>query len=235
MTFASLPTVSPQRFAQGRTLAQWLAFLSSPENLDRPNNAGAAPRRDFTAAMRSRHEGHPLNEHQQAALKELAAMSNGPAKLLIIGEDWSSDCRRDMPTLVRVGEAAGMEVRIFIRDSAQGKEPSPYAATDAAGNGDLMHQFLNRKNGNVFQSIPVGAFFTKDMEYIYHFTEFAMIYQKDPFLAKLRQRHSGEGDAEYQKRTGEAFMDLQASPFFHIWACAAVDEIITNLWERLVL
>jgi hypothetical protein len=30
-------------------------------------------------------------------------------------------------------------------------------------------------------------------------------------------------------------MDLQASPFFQVWACAAVDEMLSTLHERLVV
>ena len=31
------------------------------------------------------------------------------------------------------------------------------------------------------------------------------------------------------------FFALQASPFFHLWACAGVDEILSALHERLVV
>lgn len=228
------PQVTPKRFAEGRTVSQWLAYVGSPENLSRLTYTGGV-RGDMSARIRSWYERHQLNDHQKAALKQLAALPEGPTKLLIIGECWSSDCRRDMPTLAHIGEAAGMEVRIFNRDSPQGKEPSASDTSDAAGNGDLMHQFLNRKNGGVFQSVPVGVFFTKDMRYIYHFTEYSALYQKDSFTARLRQRRPGESDAAHQERSGKAFTDLQTSPFFHVWACAAADEVITNLWERVVL
>ena len=40
-------------------------------------------------------------------------------------------------------------------------------------------QFLNHKGGQTYQSIPVCAFYTRDLEYLYHFTEYAAIYDKD--------------------------------------------------------
>ena len=228
------PQVTTQRFSGGRTPEQWLKYIGSPENLARPTYTGAV-RVDNSAIIRARYNEFELSTYQKDALKQLAALPNGPAKLLIIGECWSSDCRRDMPTLLRVGEAAGMDVRVFNRDSAQGKEPGPQDASDTAGNGDLMQQFLNVKDGKGYQSVPVGVFFTKDMQYLYHFTEFSALYQKDAFLARMRTRLPGEADAAYQQRTGKAFVDLQGSPFFKVWACAAVDEMITHLWERVVL
>jgi hypothetical protein len=34
----------------------------------------------------------------------------------VISEDWSSDCRRDVPVLARLAEAGGLQLRIFNRD-----------------------------------------------------------------------------------------------------------------------
>ena len=48
-----------------------------------------------------------------------------------ISEDWSSDCRRDVPMLARLAEAGGMELRIFNRDGKQilgTRRPDPAAA-----------------------------------------------------------------------------------------------------------
>ena len=42
-----------------------------------------------------------------------------------------------------------------------------------------MAQFLNHKGGQTYQSIPVCAFYTRDLEYLYHFTEYAAIYDKE--------------------------------------------------------
>ena len=42
-----------------------------------------------------------------------------------------------------------------------------------------MTMFLNHKDGQTYQSIPVCAFFTADFEYLCHFTEYAAIYDKE--------------------------------------------------------
>ena len=84
-----------------------------------------------------------------AALKEMAGKPNGPAKMLVLGEDWCGDVIRGMPVLARISEAAGLEMSIFPRDE----------------NHDIMNEFL--KNGE-WMSIPVAVFYTNDHQYICH-------------------------------------------------------------------
>ena len=55
-------------------------------------------------------------DDQVAAIRWLAAQPKGPAKILMISEEWSSDCRRVIPMLGRLVEAAPLELRIFPRD-----------------------------------------------------------------------------------------------------------------------
>ena len=107
--------VTPERFASGRTFEQYLAFIGTPDNLAREGSA-SGPRRDQTAAMRAWYEANRLTDAQAAAIRWLASQPGGPAKILVISEEWSSDCRRDVPMLARVAEAGGMELRIFTRD-----------------------------------------------------------------------------------------------------------------------
>src|SRR5207244_11358982 len=57
-----------------------------------------------------------LTDAQAKSISWLAAQPGGPAKALVIAEDWSSDCRRDLPYLARLAEAGGLELRIFVRD-----------------------------------------------------------------------------------------------------------------------
>ena len=98
-----------------------------------------------------------------------------------------------------------------------------------------MAEFLNHKNGQTWQSIPVCVFYTRDLEYLYHYTEYPAIYWKDPVVAKIREPLAGEPVQEAASRTGPAFQALQDSAFFRIWACAAVDEIVSALHRRLLL
>ncbi len=169
-------TLTPQRFAQGMIFEQYLAFIGSPENLRREGSGGAA-RRDWTAYLRERYNRTRLSEAQVAAFRWLTSQPNGPAKMLMVAEEWSSDCRRDLPVVQRLAEAGGVELRIFTRDGdTYGASPSP---DPSAPNADLMTAFLRRRNGETFQSIPVVAFFTRDFELLYHYLEFPAVYHKD--------------------------------------------------------
>ena len=139
--------------------------------------------------------------------------------------------------LARVAEAGGMELRIFTRDGRRfsaSARPSLAEAPDS--NADLMAEFLNDKNGQTWQSIPVAVFYTKDLEYLYHYTEFPAIYHKDRLVSgHIRAPRPGETNDETQARADREFMALQQSPFFRLWASAAVDEIISALHRRLVV
>ena len=97
-------------------------------------------------------------------------------------------------------------------------------------------EFLNTKNGQTWQSIPVAVFYTKDLEYLYHYTEFPAIYHKDRLVSgHIRAPRPGETNDETQARANSEFMALQQSPFFRLWASAAVDENISALHRRLVV
>src|SRR5262249_19604535 len=116
--------VTPERFAKGMTFDEYVKWTGSPENLAREafgsyyadgGSIGAA-RRDNSAVFRERYARARLSDQQAAGIKWLTAQPNGPAKILVISEDWSSDCRRDVPVLARLAEAGGLELRIFNRD-----------------------------------------------------------------------------------------------------------------------
>ena len=236
--------VTPERFAKGRTFDEYLKYVGSPENLAREAfsayhpDAGSigGPRKDNSAIFRERYAQARLTDAQAAAIKWLAARPGGPANMLVISEDWSSDCRRDVPMLARIAEAAGLEFRIFPRDGrrfSRSQRPSLAEAPDS--NADLMAEFLNVKNGQTWQSIPVAVFYTTNLEYLYHYIEYPVIYHKDRILAHIRAARPGEAPEETQKRGDREFMELQQSPFFRVWACAGVDEMLSALHERLVV
>ena len=227
--------VTAQRFAQGMTFEQYLAFIATPENLKREASALAARRREDRAPLlRQWYADARLSDAQVGAIKWLAAQPNGPSKVLVISEEWSSDCRRDVPVFQRIAEAGGMELRIFARDGQRfsgAPEPDP----NESPNADLMRQFLNRKDGKTFQSIPVAAFYTRDLEHLYTYVEFPAIYHKDRLLAAVRAGRAGETPEQTKERGARDFVELQRSPFFRVWADAAVDEIVTALHERLIV
>jgi hypothetical protein len=227
--------IAPERFAQGMTFDQYATYVGTPENLARDTNAG--PRRDYSTFFHEAFEESRLTEAQEAALKWLMARPNGPAKMVAISEDWSSDCRRDIPTFARMAASTGMQLRIFNRDGKKFSTANVPSLADAPdSNADIMAQFLNHKNGKMWQSIPVCAFFTADMQYLYHFTEYPAIYDKDRLVVQhIRGPRPGETPEQTRERADREFGELQRSPFWRVWASATVDEIISALHRKLVL
>lgn len=128
--------VTAARFEQGLTYADFIAQ--------------AAVNRD-----KFEHNcNHPvLTEDDLAFFRKAAALPHGPRKLLAIAEAWCGDVYRELPTAARIAEAAGIELRIFLRDR----------------NPDIMDEFVS--DGGKARAIPVFAFYTAEMRYIAHFTE----------------------------------------------------------------
>ena len=92
-----------------------------------------------------------------------------------------------------LAEAGGMELRIFRRDGqrfSSSHRPSLAEAPDS--NADIMAELLNTKNGQTWQSIPVAVFYTKNLEYLYHYTEYPAIYLKDAVVGGIRAARQGD-------------------------------------------
>jgi len=236
--------VTAERFAKGMTFDEYVKYAGSPENLAREAFGGyfpdggsfGAPRKDNSAVFRERYAKARLNDDQTAAIKWLAAQPNGPAKILVISEDWSSDCRRDLPVLARLAEAGGLELRIFNRDGKKvlgTRKPDPAAAPDA--NHDLMLEFMNKKNGGEWASVPVAVFYTKNFQELCRYIEYPAIYNKDRIRAHQQTSRSGETAEQTKDRAMREFVALQSSPFFDIWASAAIAEILSALHEKLLI
>ncbi len=226
--------VTSGRFAKGMTFDQYVTYVGTPENLQREAGWWLGPqRRDFSGLLREWYERARLSDEQVGAVRWLAAQPDGPAKILVLSEEWSSDCRRDVPMLARLAEAGGMELRIFPRDGQKvGRGPKANPADSP--NADLMNEFLNEKNGQTWQSIPVAVFYTKDLGYLCRYTEFPAIYHKERVVDALRAAKPGETPERAWERFMRDWRALQQSPFFPLWASAAVDEILSALHERIV-
>jgi hypothetical protein len=219
--------ITAERFGQGMTFDEYVAYVGTPENLQR-EGSGGSPRTDRSGYLRDAFARSRLTEDQAAALRWLVAQPHGPARMLVISEEWSSDCRRDVPTFARMAAHTGMQLRIFTRDGQKFSEPE--------ANADLMNQFLNHKRGQSFQSIPVCAFFTATMDYLYHFTEYPAIYDKDRLVQQhIRAPRPGESPEQTRARADREFGELVDSSFFRIWTSATVDEIVSALHRKAVL
>jgi hypothetical protein len=94
-----------------------------------------------------------ITKEDLAFFSRAAALPNGPAKILALAEDWCGDVYRELPTIVRIAEATGAELRVFRRDD----------------NPDIMDEYLS--NNGKSRAIPVFVFYTKEHRYITHFLE----------------------------------------------------------------
>jgi hypothetical protein len=83
------------------------------------------------------------------------------------------------------------------------------------------------------QCVPVIAFYTGDFRLLYHYIEFPAIYRKDRLVGVIRGARPGESAEATKTRGDREFMEPLASPFFHVWRCAAVDEMASMLHARL--
>ena len=221
--------VSAARFAAGMTFPQYVQYVGSAENLKRQGSA--TPRKDFSDVLRKAYDGLRISPAHEAAWKWLVAQPEGPAKVLAISEEWSSDCRRDIPLLARLADTAGLELRIFTRDGqTMGRGPKPEADSP---NADLMGEFLNHRGGQTFQSIPVVVFFTRDFRPLYRYTEFPAVYHKDRIRGFLNAPRSGETPEAAKQRADKEFVEMLGSPFFDVWRAAALDEWTSMLYERI--
>jgi hypothetical protein len=128
--------VTPARFEQGLTYADFLA--QAQINRDK---------------FELYYEDSPLSAEDRSFFGRAASLPQGPAKILALAEAWCSDVYRELPTVARIAEATGMNLRIFLRDE----------------NPDIMDEFLS--NGGKSRAIPVFVFYTKETRYITHFTE----------------------------------------------------------------
>lgn len=128
--------ITAARFAQGLTYADFLAQATVNRDKFEMNYRDA-----------------PLTDADLTFFKNVRAMPNGPMKVLAIAEAWCGDVYRQLPIMARIAEAAGMTLRIFLRDQ------SP----------DIMDQFLSNEGKS--RAIPVFVFYTEDLHYIAHFTE----------------------------------------------------------------
>ncbi|HEU4368838.1 MAG TPA: thioredoxin family protein [Methylomirabilota bacterium] len=222
--------VTADRFAKGMTFDQYVVSTATPENLAREaSGAGRSP--GWSDFLRKAYDAVQLSEAQQAAWTWLVGQPGGPARVLAIAEEWSSDCRRDIPLIAKVADTVGLELRIFPRDGrrfSRAPEPDPRESPNA----DLMAQYLNRRDGKTFQSIPVIVFFTRDMRELYRYIEFPAVYHKDRIRDAQGAPKPGETAEQASQRSAREFAEMLASPFFLVWRDAVQAEWLSLLYER---
>lgn len=190
--------VTAERFDQGMTYEQYVSSIERNQKRFQENY-------DATA----------VSAEDASKFKALMARPGGPAKLLVLGEDWCPDVFRGMPVFARLAEATGLEMRAFPRDQHK----------------DIMAEFLN---GGEFESIPVAVFYTKDLGYIAHFIErpaLAQAQMKDlaPMYARLRKP---DQTPEEQAAAKQEYIDFQNGPIWAGWRQETIREVTAMIDEK---
>jgi hypothetical protein len=98
-----------------------------------------------------------------------------------------------------------------------------------------MLEFLNEKNGGQWASVPVAVFYTRDLRELHRYVEYPAIYHKDVIRGHQQRARPGETEGQAKERDRQEFLAMQASPFFGIWASAAIAESLSALFEKLTL
>ncbi len=192
MTQAAESVVTPERFNQGLTYQEYIGRIK--QNQDR---------------FQANYESTTISEEDAQALRALVQKENGPAKMLVLGEDWCPDVYRGLPVLAKIAEASGMELRVFPRDE----------------NLDIMNEFL--KDGE-YQSIPTAVFYTKDHRYITHWIERPRKANEEmPQMRKLYEGRTREEAAP------DVLKFQRESPLWAGWRDATVTEIRELLEEKV--
>ena len=110
-----------------------------------------------------------LTDEDVEFFTKAAARPSGPAKILVIAEAWCPDVFRGVPVFARIAEASGMTMKVVLRDE----------------NPDIMDEFL--LNGTA-RAIPVAVFYTRDHQYLTHWTERPAVAQAE--IARMRAEFS---------------------------------------------
>ncbi len=155
--------VTPERFSQGFSYPDYMNEIKVNK-----------------ARFEGFYDGFKVSDEDTAFFKELVARPNGPAKLMVIGEDWCGDVIRGLPALARIAEAAGIPISIFPRDTHT----------------DIMDEYL--KEGK-YMSIPVAVFYTADHKYICHWIERPEVAAKEQHEIEkaIRDENPGIDDREF--------------------------------------
>ena len=186
--------VTPERYAQGMTYEEYMNSIKVNK-----------------ARFEEYYANFDMESEQTDALRQLAGSEGGPARMMVIGEDWCGDVVRELPVLARVAEAAGLDLRIFPRDE----------------NHDIMNEFL--KEG-LYMSIPVAVFYDRNHGYICHWIERSQAanHEQGEIEAAIRAEQPDISDQDFgrQRRARTA---TRAGD----WQKATVAELVGMLLERL--
>jgi hypothetical protein len=212
MASATQSVITKERFKTGKTFQEYLE--SGIRNRD---------------LFENNYNGLTVSSEQTKALKELAALPNGPDHVAVIGEDWCPDVYRGTGVAQRIAEAAGIEFRFFERDQ----------------NKDMIAEYL--KDGE-FESIPVFVFYDKNHNEITHFIERPKLANEQIHVtrdvigdmtpagiaSRLGHEPSEDEIAAERAKGRDNYMKWQReSKEWANWRVATVDEVIASMRAKL--
>lgn len=204
--------ITLERFAKGKTFQQYLD--SGIRNKD---------------LFENNYNGLTISDAQAKALRDLAALPNGPRRVVVIGEDWCPDVYRGTGVAQKVAETMGIEFRFFERDQ----------------NKDMIAEYLK---GGEFESIPVFVFYDKEQKEIIHFIERPQLANEQihvtrdvigdvspaAIAARLGHEPSEEELAAERAKSRERYLTWQReSAEWANWRVATVDELISMMQAKL--
>jgi hypothetical protein len=186
--------VTPERFDQALSYSDYLAAVAV--NRDQFDH--------FYDIAR-------LSDDDIAFFKSAASQPDGPARVLVIAEAWCPDVFRGVPVIARIAEAAGITMRVVLRDE----------------NPDIMDEFL--LNGTA-RAIPVAVFYTRDHRYIAHWIERPAVAHAE--IARLRAEFSAahpavdiKTAAGPDRETLISFFNARLPQQYPAWQVETVREI----------
>ncbi|MBF8304086.1 MAG: hypothetical protein HW399_461 [Dehalococcoidia bacterium] len=150
---------------------------------------------DYLAQVASNRENYQQNDaafklsSEDAKFFKDFVQRHGGVKALAILEDWCPDAHRGLPIIANIAQASGMELRVFYRDK----------------NPDIINLYLNQGK---FQSIPVFAFFNKDLKPLCHWIERPAVATlfTEQVLAELTKKQLSEEEMRQERRKRNAAM-----------------------------
>ena len=192
--------VTPERFASGMTYEAYRGAIERNQKRFDENYAGME-----------------VSAGDAAKVKALMAKPGGPAKLMVVGEDWCPDVFRGMPVFARLAEATGLELRVFKRDE----------------NKDIIAEFM--KDGE-FESIPVTVFYDKEFNEIAHFIERPVLANEEmrTLLVPMYQRMRKPDPTDAEKAANkQEYIDFQNGPVWSNWRQETIRECIRLMEAKL--
>jgi hypothetical protein len=157
------------------------------------------------------YEGCQISSQDREFFIKAGKLAHGPAKLMVLGEDWCPDVFRGLPMMARIAEAGGMELRVFPRDL----------------NLDIMNEFL--KDGK-YMSLPVGVFYTRDLQYLCHWIERPKMADLERAKFEQEARRANPNATEQEMR---ALVGGRSRERYPAWQQESVREIRSLLATKL--